>query len=150
VLRDFYVRLRRDYGSVEEGLPITARQLESLVRLAQARARLVLRDFVSREDALEVCELLREAIWDAADDGAGARDFGRKGGAGKSEGKRMSAFVALLGMESRAGRGAWKRDDLCAIASNMCGPSTTARDFVEKCHAQGYLIFQQGQYKLQV
>ena len=150
MLRDFYVRLRRDYGSVEEGMPITARQLESLVRLSQARARLVLCDYVSREHALEVCELLREAIWDAADDGAGGLDMARKGGAGSSEGKRMSAFVAQLSGESRAGRGVWRREDLLSLAANMCGPSTSARDFLDKCHNQGYLIKQQGCYKMAV
>jgi DNA helicase MCM8 len=150
VLRDFYVALRRDYGSVEDGMPITARQLESLVRLSEARARLELRDAVSREDALQVCELLREAIWDAADDGAGGKDFARKGGAGKSEGKRVGAFVALLAGEAKAGRGAWRKEDLLSVAANMCGPSTSARDFLDKCHAQGYLLFSQGVYRLAV
>ena len=34
-----------------QGLPVTHRQLESLIRLAEARARLELRDTITREDA---------------------------------------------------------------------------------------------------
>ena len=49
-LRDFYLEMR---SSGTEGAPIaiTARQLESLVRLAEARARLALRKEVTAEDA---------------------------------------------------------------------------------------------------
>lgn len=49
-LRDFYLEIR---GDVEEGesIPITARQLESLVRLSEASARAHLRDTVTTADA---------------------------------------------------------------------------------------------------
>lgn len=50
ILQTFYLRLR-DRNSSADGTPITARQLESLVRLAEARARLDLREEVSAEDA---------------------------------------------------------------------------------------------------
>ena len=54
-LQAFYLRLRADaaapMGGGAGGAPITARQLESLVRLAEARARLDLREVVTRADA---------------------------------------------------------------------------------------------------
>ncbi len=43
VLKEFYLELRRKAVASEGGLPITTRQLESLVRLAEARARADLR-----------------------------------------------------------------------------------------------------------
>ena len=46
----FYLQLRAD-TSPHDGTPITARQLESLVRLAEARARAELRATVTRRDA---------------------------------------------------------------------------------------------------
>lgn len=49
-LRSFYLLLR-DRSTSADGTPITARQLESLVRLAEARARVDLRDVVTAEDA---------------------------------------------------------------------------------------------------
>lgn len=50
-MQSFYLELRHDAGGPNDGAPITARQLESLVRLAEARARVDLRDTVTREDA---------------------------------------------------------------------------------------------------
>ncbi|OQU78151.1 hypothetical protein SORBI_3009G166400 [Sorghum bicolor] len=50
ILKDFYLKLRNRSTSAD-GTPITARQLESLVRLAEARARVDLRDEVTEEDA---------------------------------------------------------------------------------------------------
>ena len=49
-MQEFYLRLRKGSTSAD-GTPITARQLESLVRLAEARARVDLRDEVTAEDA---------------------------------------------------------------------------------------------------
>lgn len=51
ILQKFYLRLR-DHNSSADGTPITARQLESLVRLAEARARLDLREEITDNDAL--------------------------------------------------------------------------------------------------
>jgi len=50
ILKRFYLKLRNRSTSAD-GTPITARQLESLVRLAEARARVDLRDEVTEEDA---------------------------------------------------------------------------------------------------
>lgn len=51
-LQSFYLSLRASScGGVSSNLPITARQLESLVRLAEARARAELREVVTAEDA---------------------------------------------------------------------------------------------------
>lgn len=51
ILQKFYLRLR-DRNTSADGTPITARQLESLVRLAEARARLDLREEIAAQDAL--------------------------------------------------------------------------------------------------
>lgn len=51
ILQNFYLRLR-DRNTSADGTPITARQLESLVRLAEARARVDLRDEITDQDAL--------------------------------------------------------------------------------------------------
>lgn len=50
ILQTFYMRLR-DRNTSADGTPITARQLESLVRLAEARARVDLREEITAEDA---------------------------------------------------------------------------------------------------
>lgn len=48
ILQEFYLKLR-DRATSADGTPITARQLESLVRLAQARARVDLREEITVE-----------------------------------------------------------------------------------------------------
>jgi replicative DNA helicase Mcm len=55
MLRDFYLKMRRASRG-EDAISITVRQLESLVRLSEARAKLHLRNRVMEEDA-------RAAIW---------------------------------------------------------------------------------------
>lgn len=56
-IKSFYLELRRNYRS-NDAAPITTRQLESLVRLAEARAKMELREFVTEQDASDVVELM--------------------------------------------------------------------------------------------
>ncbi len=63
-LREFYVSMRK--ASLEGGegsaISITPRQLESLIRLAEARARMHLRDTVTAEDAEAVITLMKKSL----------------------------------------------------------------------------------------
>jgi len=61
-LRNFYVDLRNRPVSSEAGMkpiPISARQLQALIRMAEASAKIRLRDEVLREDAKEAIELMK-------------------------------------------------------------------------------------------
>jgi DNA helicase MCM8 len=51
IIQKFSLKLR-DHNVSADGTPITARQLESLVRLAEARARLDLRVEITAQDAM--------------------------------------------------------------------------------------------------
>ncbi len=61
-LRDFYLTMRS--ASETEGTPIaiTARQLESLVRLAEARARVALRKEILAEDAEAAIAIMKRSL----------------------------------------------------------------------------------------
>jgi replicative DNA helicase Mcm len=61
-LRDFYLMMRS--ASETEGTPIaiTARQLESLVRVAEARARIALRKEIAAEDAEAAIALMKRSL----------------------------------------------------------------------------------------
>lgn len=48
---DFYIEMRKKGVEADHPVPITARQLESIIRLSEASARLHLRDEVTEEDA---------------------------------------------------------------------------------------------------
>ncbi len=64
-IKDYYVRMRTS-GSTEDGviktIPISARQLEALVRLAEASAKARLADKVSRKDAERAIELVHYCL----------------------------------------------------------------------------------------
>ena len=61
-LKEFYLLMRA--ASETEGTPvaITARQLESLVRIAEARARVALRDKVTFEDAERAIDIMKISL----------------------------------------------------------------------------------------
>ncbi|MBI2148141.1 minichromosome maintenance protein MCM [Candidatus Woesearchaeota archaeon] len=64
-IKDFYVQLRNSGKADDEGIkpiPISARQLEGLIRLSEASAKIRLDNNVSREDARRAIELLRHCL----------------------------------------------------------------------------------------
>jgi replicative DNA helicase Mcm len=63
-IKQFYVDLRAKGTDEDAPVPITARKLEALVRLAEASARVRLSDTVTEEDAERVVELVRSCLQD--------------------------------------------------------------------------------------
>ena len=63
-IEDFYVDLRAEGQGEDAPVPVTARQLEALVRLAEASARVRLADEVTQEDADRVIEIVRSCLQD--------------------------------------------------------------------------------------
>ena len=58
MLNQFYIGMRKQAYDTEAPIPITVRQLESLIRLSEARARARLSDTVTVEDADRVINLM--------------------------------------------------------------------------------------------
>ncbi len=60
---EFYIGLRRQgYDDEEEPVPVTARQLEALIRLGEAKARTRLGDKITVEDAESVIEVVNYCL----------------------------------------------------------------------------------------
>ena len=59
VLKSFYVDTRNSSGNTEENsaVPITARQLEAIIRLSEASAKIKLKPYVEKEDAEKAVRL---------------------------------------------------------------------------------------------
>ena len=57
VLREFYVNTRNSNPEEQGAVPITARQLEAIIRLAEASAKIKLKDQVEKEDAEKAVKL---------------------------------------------------------------------------------------------
>jgi replicative DNA helicase Mcm len=104
-LKDYYLELRRSGG--EEGqLPPTPRTLESLIRLATARAKLLLKDEVSEEDALTAVSLMNRMVQDVLTDATTKKtDFGiqlgKPVGERKNLGRAMEIFKSLEGPDKK-------------------------------------------------
>ncbi len=79
-IKNYYVRMRRGFkrkGENDEGMqpiPITARQLEALIRLSEAHARMRLSETVTREDARAAIEIIESMLRTIAVDEEGALD----------------------------------------------------------------------------
>ena len=67
-IRDFYVTLRGQGEGEDSPVPVTARKLEALVRLAEASARIRLSDTVTTEDTDRVIDIVRSSLEDVGMD----------------------------------------------------------------------------------
>lgn len=57
ILREFYVNTRNSNPEEQGAVPITARQLEAIIRLSEASAKIKLKDTVDKEDAEKAVRL---------------------------------------------------------------------------------------------
>ncbi|KAK3102993.1 hypothetical protein FSP39_015600 [Pinctada imbricata] len=96
VLQNFYLELRKQHQT-QDSTPITTRQLESLIRLTEARARLELREEATKEDAEDIVEIMKYSMVDTYSDQFGSLDFLRsQHGSGMSGRSQPKKFVAAL------------------------------------------------------
>ena len=65
-IKEYYLQLRR--SAAEGQIGATPRTLESLIRLASAKARLMLRDLVTEDDALTAISLMNKMVEDVLTD----------------------------------------------------------------------------------
>lgn len=94
LLQDYYLTLRRKVCTANAA-PVTTRQLESLIRLAEARARLELSLTVTVEHAQDVIAVMQESLLATLEDDRGVVDFTRDPG-GMSKSNIKKRFVAYL------------------------------------------------------
>ena len=57
ILQEFYVNTRNSNPEEQGAVPITARQLEAIIRLSEASAKIKLKEFVEKEDAEKAVRL---------------------------------------------------------------------------------------------
>ncbi len=154
VLQEFYLELRRLHHRSGDCAPITLRQLESLVRLTEARAKVELREEATAEDARDVVEIMRASMADTLSPGlAGGPglDFSRSiHGSGTSTRGAHKKFVAALQRHAEAtGRNIFEVDEMKKVMA-ACGIRVPSfADFLETLNTQGFLLKRgSNQYKL--
>jgi len=140
VIENFYVDLRK---SAEGGaaVPITARQLESLVRLSEARARMALQSKVSKEDAQAAIRLMEDSLRMVALDRVTGKIDIDKLVSKMSASQRSSSDViikAIRDMESE-GTSTVNIDALVQRAVSMGLAREQAEEVINKLLAEGIL-----------
>jgi replicative DNA helicase Mcm len=92
---EYYMKMRNVES--EEMITVTPRQLEGLIRLATARARLLMKDQVEAEDAERAIFLIQSMLQDAGVDvNTGKVDLGVLQGRAHSEVSKMQLFMDVL------------------------------------------------------
>ncbi|XP_031397201.1 probable DNA helicase MCM8, partial [Punica granatum] len=138
ILQKFYLRLR-DHSTSADSTPITARQLESLVRLAEARARVELREEITAQDALDVVEIMKESLYDKYLDEHGFVDFGRSGG--MSQQKEAKRFLSALCKQSELQqKDCFSISEIYSLADRISLRVPDINTFVDNLNSVGYLL----------
>ncbi|KAJ6923018.1 DNA helicase MCM8 [Populus alba x Populus x berolinensis] len=138
ILQKFYLQLR-DHNTSADCTPITARQLESLVRLAEARARLELREEVTAQDATDVVEIMKESLYDKYVDEHGFVDFGRSGG--MSQQKEAKRFLSALNRQSELQqKDSFSISEIYSLADRIGLRVPDIDTFVDNLNSAGYLL----------
>uniref|UniRef100_A0A3B3B4M9 DNA helicase MCM8 n=1 Tax=Oryzias melastigma TaxID=30732 RepID=A0A3B3B4M9_ORYME len=140
-LQDFYLSLRSQASSADS-TPITTRQLESLIRLTEARAKLELRETATKSDAEDVVEIMKHSLADTYSDGLGNLDFERSQlGSGMSQ--RSAAKRLVNALHSHAQRTSQKQFDLQTLRSMADKLNIKVADFqglLSSLNEQGFLL----------
>ncbi|XP_049852430.1 DNA helicase MCM8-like [Schistocerca gregaria] len=149
LLQNFYLSLRRSQRA-QDGTPVTTRQLESLIRLSEARAKADLREQVTENDAREAIEIMRSSLSDAFDDELIARGtLGHEGSVDvyatgkRGRLKKSQRFVSMLQTAARSlGKIEWTTQELYAFLkeNDLSVPASSFEEFVESLNYQGYLL----------
>jgi len=92
---DYYLQMRNVES--EDMITVTPRQLGGIIRLATARARLLMKDKVEEEDAERAIFLIQSMLQDAGVDvNTGKVDLGVLQGKPRSEVSKMQLFMDIL------------------------------------------------------
>jgi replicative DNA helicase Mcm len=97
-IQEFYVDLRSRGEGEDAPVPVTARKLEALVRLAEASARVRLSDTVEEEDAQRVIDIVRKSLEDVGMDPE-TNEFDAdmiEAGTSKSQRDRIKGLRAII------------------------------------------------------
>ncbi|XP_038865562.1 DNA helicase MCM8 [Salvelinus namaycush] len=150
-LQDFYLSLRSHTHPVDS-TPITTRQLESLIRLTEARAKLELRETATKSDAEDVVEIMKHSLADTFSDGSGGLDFERSVlGVGMSQRSAAKRFITALNTHAqRTHTMLYDLTQLRSLAKDLNIQVADFEGFISSLNEQGYLLKKgHRQYQLQ-
>jgi replicative DNA helicase Mcm len=138
-IEDFYVDLRSRGEGEDAPVPVTARKLEALVRLAEASARVRLSDTVEEADAERVIEIVRKSLEDVGMDPE-TNEFDAdmiEAGTSKSQRDRIKSLKKIIEeLEDEYEEGA-PYDEIIAMAQENGTDRDKAEHEIEKLKQRG-------------
>ncbi|KAI8477754.1 DNA replication licensing factor mcm8, partial [Branchiostoma belcheri] len=135
------LQLRKDQRG-PDSIPITTRQLESLIRLTEARSRLELRETATSQDAQDVVEIMKDSMFDTYSDEFGQLDFLRsQNGSGMSSRSKPKRFVAALNrVAEQTYNNIFTVQQMREIAQNCDVKVPDFEGFIASLNNQGFLL----------
>ncbi|KYQ53892.1 DNA replication licensing factor MCM8, partial [Trachymyrmex zeteki] len=138
VLQNYYLELRAKNEQFNS-IPIFNRQLEAMIRLTEARAKLELRMEATESDALDVIDILRYAMIDTIEDD---RDVMPKlHSHGKLTNRKLKTFIKMLEKKVTAGKEqifSVKELEALAVSENILMDNLSV--LISKLNEEGILL----------
>lgn len=143
-LKAFYLEMRATRPGVDS-IPVTTRQLEALIRLTQARARLDLCPEANVQHARDVLSIIRYSMVDVMSvDGVTISMRRNVNGAGMSQATQAKKFLQALQIR---GKMVLTTDELKEVATGI-GLQTNVLNLIDALNVQGFLLKKgSGMYK---
>lgn len=130
ILKEFYVSTRNSSAEEEGPVPITARQLEAIIRLAEARAKIRLKNTVDKEDAEKAVRLQLACLKEVGvDPETGEIDIDKvEGRTPKSDRDKLQKVLEEVGILEEEYAGKAPKD---VLISNMAEKYDVSEEKVE-------------------
>jgi DNA helicase MCM8 len=121
---------------------VTARQLESLVRLCEARAKCELREIATAEDAEEVIDLMRQSLYETLSNETGLIDLSRTSGMSRQR-DAIRLGNAMLSESARSKKTQFSLPELIDLGKTI-GIVKDVNRLIEKMNHNGMLLLKPG------
>ncbi|BFU22709.1 DNA replication licensing factor, putative [Entamoeba histolytica HM-1:IMSS-B] len=147
-LQRFYIELRQSYKE-DDDTPVTTRQLESLIRLTEARAKAECREIATKDDAMDVIEIFKIASLTGLGgiSNSPVIDFRAMGGVRGGKSKMLKSLMRVFQTEAKKkNSNILTKNEIQQIASQLHVPDM--QDLVDQLNNEGFLLKQSGGYKL--
>lgn len=136
VLKNFYAEMRTTSRGIDS-VPVTTRQLEGLIRMTQARARIELANEATVEHARDVLAILRYTMIDVLSTDCGTLEMKRNiNGSGMSHTTKVKKYLQTL---QSLGRDTFTVAELKECAYSM-GFEMFFNSILDALNVQGFLI----------
>jgi replicative DNA helicase Mcm len=140
-IEEFYVNLRSKGSDEEDAIPVTARKLEAIIRLAEASARVRFGDTVSVKDANRAISIVKSSLEDVGrDPETGEFDADViETGTSKTQRDRIKSLKGLISeIESESDDGA-PHEEIVDRAEEVGLDESKIDDEIEKLRRKGEL-----------